>query len=132
MAMKLKSGFPLLVQQYKALLWKNCLLSWRNKKATFLQLFASFFFAAVIYGTQKAMDGRFSSTASHRNVVDPRPLVSPPIPPCEEKFYVKLPCYDFVWSGNGSDRIWGIVSAIMANNPGREIPSNKVCTKRQS
>ncbi|GMN45684.1 hypothetical protein TIFTF001_014866 [Ficus carica] len=124
--MKLKSGFSLLLQQYKALFWKNCLLSWRNKKATFLQLFASFFFVAIIYGTQKAMDARFSSSTSNRNVVEPRPLVSPPIPPCEEKLYVRRPCYDFVWSGNGSERVRGIVSAIMANNPGREIPSNKV------
>ncbi|KAK0587339.1 hypothetical protein LWI29_021204 [Acer saccharum] len=55
-----------------------------------------------------------------------KPLVSPPIPPCEEKHFVKLPCYDFLWSGNDSSRAKKIVSAIMKNNPNRPIPENKV------
>ncbi|KAF4375887.1 hypothetical protein F8388_004977 [Cannabis sativa] len=59
-------------------------------------------------------------------MADPTPLISPPIPLCEDNFYVKLPCYDFIWSGNESERIRSIVAAIMANNPGRPIPSIKV------
>lgn len=53
-------------------------------------------------------------------------MISPPIPACEEKFFVKLPCFDFVWSGNESQRITTIVRAIMAKNPGRPIPDSKV------
>ncbi|WZY72414.1 hypothetical protein YC2023_004654 [Brassica napus] len=63
--------------------------------------------------------------SDHVNITDPKALASPPIPLCEDKFYAKLPCYDFVWSGNQSRRVSDIVSAIMANNPGRPIPTNK-------
>ncbi|XP_062116462.1 ABC transporter A family member 2-like [Humulus lupulus] len=124
--MKLGSGFELFVQQYKALFWKNVLLSWRNKKATFFQLFASFLFIFLIFVTQKAIDARFSYSTSHRTLMNPQPLVAPPIPPCEDKFYLINHCFDFIWSGNGSARIQRIVAAIMENNPGRPIPSTKV------
>lgn len=69
-----------------------------------------------------------ASSEAYKNVTDPTLLVSPPILPCEDKFFAKLPCYDFVWSGNHSRRVTDIVSAIMANNPGRPIPINKVYT----
>ncbi|KAF3437772.1 hypothetical protein FNV43_RR20528 [Rhamnella rubrinervis] len=124
--MNLRNGFPLLIQQYRALFRKNLLLSWRNKRATFLQLFSSIFFIFLIFCIQKAIEARFSSSSDYKSIADPKPLVSPPIPPCEDKNYIKLPCYDFVWSGNDSARIRSIVSAIMANNPGRSIPSGKV------
>ncbi|XP_010256707.1 PREDICTED: ABC transporter A family member 2-like isoform X2 [Nelumbo nucifera] len=122
----LQTGFPLLVQQFRALLKKNLLLSWRNRRATFLQLFSSLFFIFLIFCIDKAIHARFSTTTSYKNVYDPEPVISPPIPPCEDKFYVKLPCFDFVWSGNGSVKIQSIVRRIMANNPGRPIPSSKV------
>ena len=67
-----------------------------------------------------------ASSTAYRNVLDPKPLVSSSILPCEDKLYVKLPCFDFAWSGNGSARIHSIVNRIMANNPGRPIPSSKV------
>lgn len=73
-----------------------------------------------------AIDARSSSSTDYTTVRDPRSLVSPSIPPCEDKFYVDIPCIDFVWSGNDSVRVQRIVSAIMQNNPGRAIPSNKV------
>lgn len=125
--MNLQRGFPLLYQQYKALLKKNILLSWRNKTATFLQLFASLFFIFLIFAIQKAFESRFASSTLYQSVSEPKSLVSPPIPPCEDKFYVKLPCHDFVWSGNGSARAQRIVDAIRDNNPGRKIPVGKVC-----
>ncbi|XP_062114912.1 ABC transporter A family member 2-like [Humulus lupulus] len=124
--MKLQCGFPLLLQQFKALFKKNVLLSWRNKRATFIQLFASFFFIFLMFCIQISINIRMSHSTFFKHLADPRPLNSPPIPPCEDNFYVKLPCYDFVWSGNGSARIRRIMSAIMANNPGRPIPSIKV------
>ncbi|XP_024004349.1 ABC transporter A family member 11 isoform X3 [Eutrema salsugineum] len=124
--MVLQGGLPLLYQQLKALLRKNLLLSWRNKRATCIQLFSSFFFILVIFCIEEAMKATDASSMAYKNVTDPTLLVSPPILPCEDKFFVKLPCYDFVWSGNHSRRVTDIVSAIMANNPGRPIPNNKV------
>lgn len=124
--MELQSGFRLLRQQFKALFFKNLLLAWRNKRSTFLQLFSSLFFIALIFFIQKATESRFASSSSFKNNVDPKPLVAPPIPPCEDKYYTKLPCFDFVWSGNGSARIREIVRRISANNPGRPIPEDKV------
>ncbi|KAM6569736.1 hypothetical protein CsatB_017721 [Cannabis sativa] len=124
--MKLESGLPLLLQQFKALFKKNVLLSWRNKRATFIQLFASFFFIFLMFCIQISINIRISNSTFFKNMADPTPLISPPIPLCEDNFYVKLPCYDFIWSGNESERIRSIVAAIMANNPGRPIPSIKV------
>ncbi|KAL6281259.1 hypothetical protein ACE6H2_018140 [Prunus campanulata] len=130
--MKLVSGFPLLIQQFTALFKKNLLLAWRNKWGTCVQLFSSFFFIFLIFCIQKALEVRSASSTDYKSIEDPVPLVSPPIPPCEEKFFIKQPCYDFVWSGDGSSKIRNIVTAIMANNPGRPIPATKVKSFRTS
>lgn len=122
----LRRGLPLLTQQFTALFKKNLLLAWRSKRASFLQLFSSLFFIFLIFCIEKAIDSRFASSTAAKNVFDPEPLVLPPIPPCEDKYYVKKPCYDFVWSGSGSARVSRIVDSIMKNNPGRPIPSSKV------
>ncbi|KAL8130679.1 hypothetical protein V2J09_019834 [Rumex salicifolius] len=124
--MVLQKGLALLFQQLKSLLWKNVLLSWRNKRATCLQLFSSFVFLFLLFCVQKAIDVRLSSATYFQNLFDPEPLVFPPIPSCEDKYYIKLPCYDFAWSGSSSDRISQIVDRIRTNNPGRPIPSSKV------
>ncbi|XP_057465021.1 ABC transporter A family member 2-like [Actinidia eriantha] len=124
--MALRRGIPLLIQQFRALFTKNLILSWRSKRSTFLQLFSSLFFLFLIFCIQKAMESRFASTTSFENVFDPKAVVSPPIPPCEDKFYVKLPCFDFVWSGSDNPKIGSIVDRIRENNPGRPIPLNKV------
>lgn len=124
--MNLQRGFALLYQQFKALLKKNLLLSWRNKRATFLQLFSSLFFIFLIFCIQKSTDARNSNSTAYEVLRDPKPLVAPAIPPCEDKFFVKLPCFDFVWSGNESQTFDRIVRAIRENNPGRPIPESKV------
>ncbi|KAL8042208.1 hypothetical protein ABFX02_09G035200 [Erythranthe guttata] len=124
--MELQRGFPLLAQQYKALFFKNLLLSWRNKRSTFLQLFSSIFFILLLFFIQKAVESRYGSSSSFQNDADPSPLVAPPIPPCEDKYYTKLPCFDFVWSGSGNARIEEIVRRIRVNNPGRPIPEDRV------
>lgn len=43
------TGWRLFGKQFKALFWKNVLLSWRNYRATALQLLSSFFFIFLIY-----------------------------------------------------------------------------------
>lgn len=124
--MNLLAGVPLLYQQFKALFKKNLLLSWRSKRATFLQLFSSLFFIFLIFIIQEARKAQTNSTTAYKILRDPKPLVAPPIPPCEDKLYINLPCFDFIWSGNDSQRIGSIVSAMMKNNPGRPIPDSKV------
>lgn len=125
--MELRSGFPLLLQQYQALLRKNFLLSWRNKRATVLHLFSSLFFIFLIFCIQKAIESRYSSSTALNDVPNPELQPNPSIPPCEDKYFIKLPCYDFVYSGGSSPKVRSIVSAIMAKNPGRSIPASKVC-----
>ncbi|XP_043704169.1 ABC transporter A family member 2-like [Telopea speciosissima] len=117
----LQKGFPLLIQQYKALLKKNFILAWRHRRSTLIQLFSSLFFIFLLFSINL-----ISKSSSKINYDDPEPLISPPIPPCEDKFFIMTPCYDFVWSGNGSARIRSVVSNIMANNPGRPISPNRV------
>ncbi|KAG7606930.1 AAA+ ATPase domain [Arabidopsis thaliana x Arabidopsis arenosa] len=124
--MTLREGLPLFHQQFTALFKKNLLLSWRNKRATCLHLFSSFFFILLIFSIEESSKASDLTSTRHKNVTDPKALVSLPILPCEDKFFVRLPCFDFVWSGNQSRRVTDIVSAIMANNPGRPIPTNKV------
>ncbi|KAI3987712.1 hypothetical protein MKX01_028446 [Papaver californicum] len=118
-------GIPLLIQQFGALFKKNIILSWRNKMAFIGQLFSPVLFILLLVAVEKLMNSGYM-TSTTIDVTDPEPLVIPPIPPCEKKFYIQLPCYDFAWSGNESPRIQSIVDKIMLNNPGRPIPSNKV------
>lgn len=124
--MELLSGFPLLMQQYNALVKKNAILTWRSKRSAFLQLFSSLFFLLLIFGIDRALKTRFKTRSSFQNVSDPPTLVAPAIPPCEDKYFVKKPCFDFVWSGSGSPRVEGIVKGIMRNNPGRPISEDRV------
>ncbi|MCL7030568.1 hypothetical protein MKW94_023908 [Papaver nudicaule] len=118
-------GIPLFIQQFIALFKKNIILSWRNRKSFLSQLFSPAVFILLLVGVEKVLNSGFGSTQTIE-VRDPEALIIPPIPPCEKKFYVQLPCYDFAWSGNQSPRIQSIVEKIMLNNPGRPIPADKV------
>ncbi|XP_073021934.1 ABC transporter A family member 2-like [Primulina eburnea] len=123
--MEMQTGFPLLMQQTTALLKKNYILCLRQKIITFIQLFSSIIFMALVFGItemNKYSEKKPIMGAAH----DPKPVTDLSIPPCEDMFFIKVPCYDFVWSGGGSRRIDSIVSRIMANNPGRPIPFDKV------
>ncbi|MED6193393.1 ATP-binding cassette sub- A member 2 [Stylosanthes scabra] len=124
--MEVVSGFSLLLQQFTALLRKNLLLSWRNKRATLLQVLSPLFFMFLIFAIDKAIKAQYSNTTYYKSLSEPPLRPSPSIPPCEDKFFVKLPCYDFVWSGDQNPRIRTIAQAIMNNNPGRTIPPSKV------
>uniref|UniRef100_A0A0E0QIM3 ABC transporter domain-containing protein n=1 Tax=Oryza rufipogon TaxID=4529 RepID=A0A0E0QIM3_ORYRU len=127
--MELLSGAALAWQQYRALLRKNATLTWRHRRSASLQLLSSLVFIFLIFCIDRAIRSRFSYTTAYRNVPDPAALVAPPIPPCEDKYFVREPCYDFLWSGGGgagSARVAGIVEAIRRNNPGRPIPAEKV------
>lgn len=124
--MELLTGFSLFRQHLVALTRKNAILTWRNKKTTFLQVFSSLFFIFLIFCIDKAINSRMSSITTYKDVPNPKTIVDFPILPCEDKVLVKLPCYDFVWSGKHYNKINEIVQAIMKNNPGRIIPDHKV------
>ncbi|KAL2340805.1 hypothetical protein Fmac_008745 [Flemingia macrophylla] len=117
-------GFLLVALQFKALLKKNLLLSWRNRKATLLQLLSPLLFTFLIFAIDKAIRAQTSTSSAYKSVTNPPTEPSPSITPCEDKFFVKLPCYDFVWSGDA--KFQTIVDRIMSNNPGRPIPPSKV------
>ncbi|CAI6001248.1 unnamed protein product [Closterium sp. NIES-64] len=100
---------------------KNALVAWRNKTATFLQLFASFFFIFLIFAVNEALKAAIKDKTEYKNIYTPVPKVIPGIRSCESAFYIKPPCYDFVWSGNNSAVVSSIVKNITLNNPGRPI-----------
>ncbi|CAI7736838.1 unnamed protein product [Closterium sp. NIES-54] len=114
-------GYALWNLQFKALMIKNALVAWRNKTATFLQLFASFFFIFLIFAVNEALKAAIKNKTEFRNIYTPVPTAVPGIRSCENAFYIKPPCYDFVWSGNNSAVVTSIVKNITLNNPGRPI-----------
>nr|XP_027124397.1 ABC transporter A family member 11-like [Coffea arabica] len=124
--MELLSGFSLLLQQINALLRKNFILAWRNRRSTFLQLFSSFFFIAFMFALRKTNNYTESRPNFSAKVRDPKPITNPPIPACEDKLIINVPCFDFVWSGSGNQRLESIVNGIITNNPGRTIRQSKV------
>ncbi|KAK7411462.1 hypothetical protein VNO78_02895 [Psophocarpus tetragonolobus] len=119
-------GVALVALQFKALLKKNLLLSWRNKSASLLQLLSPLMFIFLIFAIDKAIKAQTSTSTTYKSVENPPMQPSPPITPCEDKFFIKLPCYDFVWSGDQNPNFQTIVTRIMSNNPGRPIPPSKV------
>jgi len=118
--------FSLLTQQYKALLKKNILISCRSKTSILLQILSPVIFIFLIFAIDKAIQVQTSTTTQYKSTTHPSPKPSPPIPPCESKFFVKEPCYDFIWSGDTNPKFQTIVERIMNNNPGRPIPISKV------
>ncbi|BBN17980.1 ABC-2 type transport system permease protein [Marchantia polymorpha subsp. ruderalis] len=127
--LELRSGIPLFIQQSSALLKKNALLSWRNKRATFLQLVSSLFFIFLIFAVDQAIKAQTRNTTGFKNLFDPQPEEVTAIPPCEDGFFIKtdgIGCWDFFYTPTGNADIERIVSAMKRNNPLRVIPDNKV------
>jgi hypothetical protein len=122
----LKTGWPLFYQQCISLMRKNALISYRNRRATILQIGSSLFFIFLLFCVEKADDAQLSGTTAYKNLFEPQPQAVSSIPACENAYFVVLPCYDFIWSGVTSPRIQSVVNNIMNNNPNRPIPSTKV------
>ncbi|CAK9263325.1 unnamed protein product, partial [Sphagnum jensenii] len=122
----LKTGWPLFYQQCISLMRKNALISYRNRRATILQIGSSLFFIFLLFCVEKADDAQLSGTTAYKNLFEPQPQAVASIPACENAYFVVLPCYDFIWSGATSPRIQSVVNNIMNNNPNRPIPSTKV------
>ncbi|PKI75137.1 hypothetical protein CRG98_004472 [Punica granatum] len=90
-----------------------------------LWLLLPLFFTALIFGIQKSTEALVRSQPEYKPLRDPKTTVVEAIPACEEKFFIKRLCFDFVWSGSDSARIQKIVDSIGDNNPGRPIPNSK-------
>ncbi|KAL9255618.1 ABC transporter A family member 2-like protein [Drosera capensis] len=124
------TGAALFFRQTAALLRKNAILAIRNKKTTLAFLLFPFAVLLLVFVVNKGNDlARRSSSlsgASTREVRDAVEVSVEGIRSCEEGWFVVEPCFDFVWSGNGSDVAGEIVRGIMEKNPGRPIPDHKV------
>lgn len=120
-SVRLRTGMHLFSQQFGALFKKNALLAQRKKGSTIAQLFGSFMLVFLLFCFVKVND------IIHDK--DSKAGLSLSIPPCEDKAHIKKPCFDFVWSGKGNPTIKSIVTGIMNNNPGRQIPIKKVCIR---
>ncbi|XP_024514873.1 ABC transporter A family member 2 [Selaginella moellendorffii] len=122
----LKTGCGLFAQQFKALMLKNLKVSMRNKRAFFLQVASSFGFIFLLFVVDQAAMASRRSDAYYRDVVAANPKLVAAIPACESSAFIRPPCYDFLWSDSSNPDFAAIVEKIMANNPGRPIPSHKV------
>ena len=69
-------------RQILALTRKNFILAYRNRTATFLRIFSSFFFILLIYLVNVGLKARFSADPFFTNYPNPPRTVIPGIPAC--------------------------------------------------
>ncbi|XP_024541685.1 ABC transporter A family member 2 [Selaginella moellendorffii] len=112
-------------RQFSALFYKNIMLSLRRKRSTIIHFSSAFLFVLLIFGVDQAIQASRRGTTSYRDVKSPPATAISPIVPCETGYFMRDPCYDFVWSGNSSATAARIVLEILRNNPGRPIPPSK-------
>ncbi|GBG75807.1 hypothetical protein CBR_g21052 [Chara braunii] len=111
------TGLNLFTQQSKALLVKNYKLSLRSKLATFLQLVSSLFFVFLVFAVDRAIQARTKDETTFKNLFQPQRSPVGPIPKCEDGFFMKKPCLDFVYSNdNNSPQIKEVVNNIHAQH----------------
>jgi hypothetical protein len=68
-----------------ALTRKNFILAYRNRTATFLRIFASFFFILLIFLVNVGLKARFSADSYFKDFPSPPRTVIPGIPACVPK-----------------------------------------------
>lgn len=91
-----------------------------------LQLGSSLFFIFLIFCVDLSSKALQRSTTNYKNLFNPVSTVVPGIPACEDGFFIKKGCYDFIWIGSSTPRLELLVTNIRKNNPNRPIPENKV------
>ncbi|GBG71074.1 hypothetical protein CBR_g8373 [Chara braunii] len=121
-----KGWAALFAQQCGAMMWKNFILSWRSRRATFLQLFSSFFFIFLIFCFDQAVRVRWRSVTVFKNIMDPEQKALTAIPSCSQGYNVKPGCYDFLYSPMSDNLVKDTVRAIMENNGKRKITTDNV------
>eukprot|EP00887_Chlorella_sp_A99_P004766 scaffold4.g4766.t1 len=109
-------------QQFCVLVWKNCLVNWRNFTASLLRFLAPLFFMFLLWLVNIAY--RADSIVAPYVVENTDPAITQvaPIPSCADDMYVRFPCYDFYWTPNTSTEV---VALMRAANPGRPIPADE-------
>jgi hypothetical protein len=91
-----------------------------------LQLGSSLFFIFLIFCVELSSKALQRSTTNYKNLFNPTPASVSAIPACEDGFYIKPDCYDFIWIGAQTPRLISLVDNIRQNNPNRPIPDTKV------
>eukprot|EP00892_Ulva_mutabilis_P002376 jgi/Ulvmu1/12139/UM085_0003.1 len=121
-----KQGFRgRFLQQFVALLKKNALVAWRNKRSTLLRILSPSIFILLVLLLDYAIRADVNSSEEFRELRTPTRNSVNEIPKCEADIYIKPPCFDFIYSPANSQRITDIVNAIRLNN-GRVISEDRV------
>ncbi|KAL6751513.1 hypothetical protein V8C86DRAFT_2775895 [Haematococcus lacustris] len=87
------------LQQLAALYIKNCLVAWRNRRATLLRLLAPFFFLLLALLIDRALQADTSLSVFFKDVSNPAPEPIGPIPSCHEDVYIgSKDCMELAYS----------------------------------
>jgi ABC-type multidrug transport system ATPase subunit len=92
---------------------KNITVALRNRRATLMQLFASFFFMLFVYIVDVAVQTQQKEESRFRNLPNPERVDVAPIPLCE---VIHDTCYTFAYSPQNDADVEAIVRAIRENN----------------
>ena len=92
-------------QQFRALFWKNVLVSWRNWKATLVRLAAPFIFLLLVWLIDKALQANERATEDTKVRRHPKAEAVTDIPRCEEDLYIRGDCLNFLYSVTASDDV---------------------------
>jgi ABC-type multidrug transport system ATPase subunit len=117
------------IWQFLALSKKNFLLAYRNLRATFLQLFVSFFFCLAILIVDVGLQANQSSNTNFRDLPNPSSTKIGGIPLCIIKTG-NTECFTLGWQYNHTDaaglaKVQSIVANIQSNND-PVIPASQV------
>eukprot|EP00292_Cryptomonas_paramecium_P009764 CAMPEP_0113688986 /NCGR_PEP_ID=MMETSP0038_2-20120614/16872_1 /TAXON_ID=2898 /ORGANISM="Cryptomonas paramecium" /LENGTH=247 /DNA_ID=CAMNT_0000609925 /DNA_START=65 /DNA_END=804 /DNA_ORIENTATION=+ /assembly_acc=CAM_ASM_000170 len=82
-------------RQILALTKKNFILAYRNRTATFLRVFSSFFFILLIFLVNEALKGRFAADPYYKDYPNPPRTVLDGIPDCTRQASNDNQCYIF-------------------------------------
>ena len=107
----------------RALHEKNMVIAVRNKRATLMQLFASFFFMLFVYIVDVAVQTQQKQESRYSNVPHPERVDVAPIPLCE---VIHDSCYTFAYSPNDDATVNAIVNGIRLSNDPVIIPAESV------
>jgi len=92
-----QSYWAAIPRQIVALLKKNFILAGRNRTATFLRVFASFFFVLIIFLVNEGVKSRYATDSFFKDTTEPEAKPIPGIPACKVKSG-KPTCYTFSYA----------------------------------
>lgn len=92
---------------------KNLTVALRDRRATLMQLCASFFFMLFVYIVDVAVQTQQKAESRYRNLPHPERVEVAPIPLCE---VIHDSCYNFAYSPRGDPDVEAIVDGICSSN----------------